>query len=178
MEMIEYRTIDKTLWARGEWDNEPDKVQWMTRNGFPGLAVRGPGGHWCGYVGVPEGHPWFEVDSDYCGMYQPKPDGYEEGWYPDVHGGLTFSGFCREEEKETGICHVPGPGEPDRVWWLGFDCAHAGDMTGMKWQAENPEVYAKLKEATRRICTDTYRTLEYVKGEVELLAAQANTVRA
>lgn len=70
-------------------------------------------GHWCGYVGVPEGHPLFgQGDSD--GLFA-------------VHGGITFAGAC-QEDKEHGVCHAPLPGRPEKVWWLGFDCAHAGDL--------------------------------------------------
>ena len=74
-------------------------------------------GAWCGYVGVSEGHRDF---------------GNEHADYR-AHGGLTFADFCQpDESEECGICHVPDPGEPDRVWWLGFDCSHAGDdMPGM-----------------------------------------------
>jgi hypothetical protein len=60
VETKEYRTIDKTLWPRGEWDDEPDKMQWQDEaTGLPCLIVRGPVGALCGYVGVPEGHPCF-----------------------------------------------------------------------------------------------------------------------
>lgn len=24
-----YNVIDKSKWPRGEWDNEPDKIQWV-----------------------------------------------------------------------------------------------------------------------------------------------------
>ena len=84
METIEYRHLDKTTWARGPWDDEPDKIQWMTQAGFPGLAVRGPLGAWCGYVGVSEGHPWFQKYYDGCEMA-------DEDWWP--HGGLTYADF-------------------------------------------------------------------------------------
>jgi hypothetical protein len=52
----------------------------------------------CGYIRVPEGHPWYEksfMDIDV-----------------EVHGGLTFSGFSE----------ILGDG-----FWVGFDCAHASD---------------------------------------------------
>jgi len=47
----------------------------------------------------------------------------------DAYGGLTFSDFCVHNDKEHGICHVPAPNEPDRVWWLGFDYTHAFDLS-------------------------------------------------
>lgn len=33
-----------------------------------------------------------------------------------------------ERARARLICHIPAPGEPDHVWWFGFDCAHAGDF--------------------------------------------------
>ena len=30
--------------------------------------------------------------------------------------------------EKSGICHIPDQGEPDDVWWLGFDCLHGGDL--------------------------------------------------
>ena len=71
-----------------------------------------------------------------------------------------------EAEMGRRICHVPEAGRPDKVWWLGFDCAHLGDaMPGMN----------EFREATRISALserETYRTLAYVKGEVEGLARQ------
>lgn len=54
MERIEYRgVVDKSGWARGVWDSEPDKIQWQdAETGLPCLIVRGPVGALCGYVGV------------------------------------------------------------------------------------------------------------------------------
>jgi hypothetical protein len=64
-------------------------------------------GYLCGYVFIPEGHPWFNkpymdfVDEDSC-----------------VHGGLTFSIL----DPDTGC------------WVLGFDCYHAYDApTPEEW---------------------------------------------
>jgi hypothetical protein len=82
------------------------------------LAVRHPEyGHWCGYVGVHQGH---ELHGK---RYQDIED-------IDVHGGLTYSNKCDPSEREgTGVCHVPGPGEDEDVWWFGFDCAHYNDLS-------------------------------------------------
>lgn len=56
-------------------------------------------GYRCGYVAVTSGHPWFGQDYD---DVEPRPR---------VHGGLTYA----------------RPGTVPGEWWLGFDCAHAGD---------------------------------------------------
>jgi hypothetical protein len=56
-------------------------------------------------------------------------DGEEDYIY--VHGGLTFADSCSDEVREDGggICHIPYPGRPADVWWLGFDCAHCDDLS-------------------------------------------------
>lgn len=151
MKTIEYRDIvDRSGWDSGPWDGEPDKVQWQDRRtGMPCLAVRNRTGGWCGYVGVTQGHPFFELDYD-----DKKVD-------VRVHGGLTFCGACSPDDKEHGICHRPDPGEPDHVWWLGFDCLHAGDLVPM---------VATLG--------DVYRDLRYVKGECAKLAKQLTLAEA
>lgn len=101
MEMREHRTVDKSEWGDGPWQNEPDKVQWQDEaTGLPCLIVRGPQGALCGYVGVAEGHPAFEKH------YDDVPDMV-------VHGGLTFADHCHSGPEESAICHVPAEGEPD-----------------------------------------------------------------
>jgi hypothetical protein len=159
----EYRHIDKSTWGEGPWQAEPDKCQWIDEaSGLDCLAVRVPwGGSWCGYVGVPEGHPAFGR-------------GYEEVDV-EVHGGLTFAGPCQEGEnaEEHGICHIPLPGRPERVWWQGFDCAHAGDiMPGMdaalRAHGSQPVRYGGCSGYPE----DEYRTLEYVQAQCAHLAEQ------
>lgn len=155
MEMIEYRdVIDKSAWGTGPWSDEPDKMQWPDEaTGLPCLIVRNRYGALCGYVGVPSGHPW-------------HGRGYDDVT-ADVHGGLTFAGPCSPEEDETsGICHIPAVGEPDDVWWLGFDCAHAFDATpGMGAFVGDQRLPSEFQ--------DVYRDFAYVRGEVEGLARQA-----
>lgn len=160
METKEYTTIDRAAkgWPSGAWDGEPDKVQWPdVATGLPCLAVRhGHSGHWCGYVGVAEGHPWHGKDYDNL-----------NDW-PEVHGGLTFADMCRPNGDEArDICHLPEPGEPDHVWWLGFDCAHYGD------RSPQDEAYARDRGYPfTRSPEETYKTLAYVKAECASLAAQ------
>lgn len=161
METKAYTTIDRAAlgWPSGEWDGEPDKLQWPDEaTGLPCLAVRHPRlGNWCGYVGVsPEhplaGHPYEEIDADI-----------------DVRGGLTFSNRCHPGQTEaTGICHLPGPGEPEDVWWFGFDCAHAGDFSPGLHRKELDWVDSLKKLADY----ETYRPLAYVKAECAKLALQ------
>jgi hypothetical protein len=194
MERIEYRNVlDKSDWARGAWDDEPDKIQWQDEaSGLPCLIVRGPSGALCGYVGVSPGHPWHGSDYDSCDVA--------------VHGGLTFAHGCAEINREKWekwrerqysrrdeakkfpigdaardlkewalelenydawvaratsryICHVAAHGEPDPVWWLGFDCAHAGDLSPS---------YSRRYGFGDGI----YRSISYVEMECRALARQ------
>lgn len=152
-----YHTQDKTSWLRGPWDAEPDKAQWTDpATNLPCLIVRGPMGALCGYVGVSPDHPWFGRGYDDCQA--------ASGDYVEVHGGLTYANHCRPGPEDSAICHVPDEGQPDNIWWLGFDCSHSGDMYGMNlpellWDRDNP-----------------YRDFAYVQHECTQLAAQAAEV--
>lgn len=158
MEYKEYRTIDKSKWERGPWDSEPDKMQFSDEaTGLPCLIVRNRMGALCGYVGITEGH-------HLCGK------GYEEARnvddeYLNVHWGLTFADACQPNTDETkGICHTPSEGEPDHVWWFGFDCAHGGDYC--------PAHSAYPQKCFRRHADEEYRDVEFVKNEIRSLALQ------
>ncbi len=159
METKSYTTQDRTVWGSGPWDGEPDKVQWPdVVTGLPCLAVRSHMGNWCGYVGVKEPHPLFN---------KPYQDTYDHDL--NVHGGLTFSDSCDLGSDESeGICHVPGPGDTDRVWWFGFDCAHAWDVA--------PGMVEAFKNVSSRDAT--YRTLAYVQSQCADLALQLETMEA
>lgn len=143
--------IDRSKWPCGEWDAEPDRVEFEYA-GFTCLLARGPAGAWCGYVAVLPGHPWHGKE------------------YSDIdaeaHGGLTYSDKCQVGGL---ICHVTKPGEPDDVWWVGFDCIHSGDVAprhlatniAMDW----PIIDGRFPE--------TYKPMSYVIGWVRRLAEQA-----
>jgi hypothetical protein len=149
--------VDKSAWpTHGDWLNEPDKVQWIDQaTGLDCLIHRGPSGALCGYVGVPPGHKFH--GEGYDGVRFLNSDGEED--YPDVHGGLTFADACSETVREDGggICHVPYPGRPADVWWLGFDCAHAVDFCPKRDEDGDYGVY---------------RNLAYVRQQVASLAKQ------
>ncbi len=63
-------------------------------------------GHLCGYIGVPQGHPWYGKDYDDVEC--------------EVHGGLTYG----SESDDEYPCPLPV-----KVWWFGFDCGHLYDRT-------------------------------------------------
>ena len=154
MQSKEWNFEDKSDWPDGPWKSEPDKAQWTdAETGLPCLMVRGPSGALCGYVGVDKTHP----------LYGKK--------YSDTdlsaHGGLTFASPCAGEPDSHSICHLSEPGEPDEVYWFGFDCAHAYDRT--------PKFERDLKSlgmAGTHHSFDVYRDLAYIKAECADLAKQ------
>lgn len=143
------RVVDRSRFGSGPWDNEPDRVEWRDeKTGLDCLILRNGLGALCGYVAVRPGHPW-------------HGKGYDD--VPaEVHGGLTYADACHGR-----ICHVPRPGEPDNVWWLGFDAGHAWDLVPSMthWRRLMPKL-ASLDDS------ETYRTVEYMRAECERLARQ------
>src|SRR5215471_11840288 len=135
----------KSEWGPGPWNDEPDRED-FEHAGFPCFALRNHWGAWCGYVGVPPGHPSHGMPYD--------------GVPVEVHGGLTYAASCNPP-----ICHVPKPGEPEDIWWLGFDCGHAWDvMPGMVAFERRMHIEAELRERT--YWDETYRDLAFVKAEI------------
>lgn len=147
--------VERKGWPAGPWDNEPDYEQWTTRSGLPGLIVRNRLGALCGYAALFADHQ----------AYGKKCDDVDV----EAHGGLTYSGKCSGH-----ICHVPQPGQPDDVYWFGFDCSHAFDLS--------PGMHASLRQhgaidLLPRAEWETYRDMAYVRAEVEQLAEQLAAMR-
>ena len=151
--MMEERTwswVNKSTWGDGPWSGEPDKMQFTDpETGLPCLIRRNPhSGVLCGYVGVGPDHPLYGKDY--------SDDAVHEG---DVHGGLTYSAACTEEDPEHGICHIGGDFEP--AWWFGFDCAHSWDIApGFN------DLELSLNER------GSYKDVAYVQAECLRLARQ------
>lgn len=152
-----WTTMDKSAWGEGPWLGEPDKVQWVDEaTGLPCLAVRAPMGHWCGYVGVPEGHPLYQMSDSHAAV---------EGL--QVHGSITFTESCQTGDEARAICHIPEEGMPDRVWWLGFDCGHSWDLS--------PGIISEFGPIGPTMIPQ-YRTLDYVQETCADLARQLAAV--
>jgi len=91
----------------------------------------------CGYVGLSKSHPLFR-------------QGYNEIEDMEVHGGLTFADFWDDEN--------------DGLWYLGFDCAHAGDFM--------PFMEDHMPRLTPYL-GDSYKDIEYVRGQIKKLVDEA-----
>lgn len=173
--------IDRTDWEKGgEWEGEPDKVVWVDEDtGLDCMAKRHhTWGNWCGYVGVTEDHTLHGTNYSEClcgGICDTaiESDGYWCMHTPEaifaVHHSLTFSGSCQEDaSRELGICHIPQDGRPDNVWWFGFDCGHFGSGD---YAPGAPSSMKSILTAFRNEA-HSYKNLEYVIKQCELLAAQ------
>jgi len=137
-EVIDYKVDKSQFKHRGPWDNEPDKLNWKDEaTGMACMIVRNSMGALCGYVAVDRGHPYYGKDYNFLDV--------------ECHGGLTYANECSGH-----VCHVPEPGEPDDVWWFGFDCGHSWDFIPS---------YSDGGDGT-------YRDLKYVRREVTFLARQ------
>jgi hypothetical protein len=157
MDRKEWDLVDKTSWGPGPWQGEPDRVEWSDEaTGIACLVVRNEVGALCGYVGVPEGHPW----------YGKHFSGVDAG--PDVHRELSYSNECQGNPDRETVCHVAGDGEPETLWWLGFHCSYARDLS--------PAIFAlpiKSAALSRLRTHQTYVPLAYVQAQCAVLAHSA-----
>lgn len=98
------------------------------------------------------------------------PVGDYARWHAEWRPILT-KGYRAYVEKKTatGICHVPDPGEPETLWWLGFDTVHAGDY------APGMAAISRRLGFTRE-WEDAYRDLSYVETETQNLASQLKEI--
>lgn len=155
----------------GPWSSEPDRAVWIDApTGLDCLAHRNSQGAWCGYVGVPPGHPWH-------GRERGAPP-LSRVW---AHGGVNFSGPGRPGNLAHDYGISAGPDRPEDLWWVGFDCGHADDLApGLlaalhKVDPIGYPIGGRPSPALRSIFDhQTYRTFEYVVDEIGRLAAQAH----
>jgi len=114
-----YSSDDKLKWwGYGEWVEEYDQAI-FEHNGIEcmviRIAIQEPyskefhmfGGHLCGYIKVPDHHPYYGKGFDEIDL--------ESG----CNGGLTYSEI---DDQNHNYLHKKGH-------WIGFDCAHSFDIT-------------------------------------------------
>lgn len=141
------------LFGDGEWIDEPDYVSWkhkdyvceIMRNGFGSL---------CGYVTLPESHPWYGNEM--------------EEIHVEVHGGLTFN-MVKDERHIIGFdCAHKN------------DVIPAVKEVDIEMQKISPDIYERLtKDATEMKIKEiqTYKNIEFVKNECEKLVDQLIDVK-
>lgn len=176
---------------------EGDRVE-FTDSGYRCVCIRHPLGlHWCGYVGVPPEHPWYglpynalvklddeaknrprsrlsmsPIDMFLHAMSDTPKDQVPLGLYLSIHGGLTY-----------GDDSLPDR-EPDDLWYFGFDCNHATDISpGMRHPRELGDTVRGMFDKLEKMIGHAfdkgavYRDKEYVVGECQSLASQLMQVQ-
>lgn len=113
-------------------------------DGAWGMVVLNAMGFRCGYVHLPDGHPWMGLDP----ANVPA----------DAHGGINFAGAYPADQLDNGDGVPPG-------WWIGFDCGHYGD-------APEPEVWPHPEEYALLWGDGHIWTTDEVADMVEFLAGQ------
>jgi hypothetical protein len=110
----------------------------FTHSGFECMTKVSLMGIPCGYVGLDKSHPYY-------GKH------YDDIQDIEVHGGLTFSGNLHE---------MPGD-----LWWLGFDCGHAFDLS---WGLQPPWGFPKF---------ESNKSDQFVEEQTKRLAEQLEKIQ-
>jgi hypothetical protein len=130
-------------------------------------------GHLCGYIGLPKAHPWHGKDYDdidaevhggltYAGsetvalrISKARREFWKD-WNKDFNSQNYeyYKSLPRwdEVERDEPFPHYTRLG----LWWVGFDCAHAGDFLPIM-----PHLGG------------THRDESFVRAEIDKLIAQA-----
>lgn len=152
----DWKEIKIYRFGKGEWIDEPDEMEFDYRS-IECEILRNQVGALCGYVTVPEEHPWHRKPYDDIDC--------------EVHGGLTFaaSAIYKEGEKEK--------------FKIGFDCSHFNDLCPViekiMDEARNRPENQRLRKTrdhmallAPNILRPTYKNIAYVKAEIEGLVDQ------
>lgn len=133
----------KSEWGDGPWQRENLDERKFDYLGYSCVVMRHRMGHWCGYVQLPDGHPWVT-----------SPDNGHES---RVHGGVTI------------VSKLPMIGEGT---WAGFDCAHSTDhLPAMEafMKKFNPG-HRSLAEMVGLPMEVAYKTIDFAEDQTRVLA--------
>lgn len=111
-----------------------DHVKDFEHAGFACYTRVGGMGIKCGYVVLPDGHPW-------------NGKGYDELLDDtDVHGGLTYSNHHDDDGEGT--------------WTVGFDCGHCDDVVpalGHTWEGASPKGWDYVEQQCKSLADQARR---------------------
>ena len=122
---------------------ENPEVQIVTESGLYALIKFAHNSHYCGYVLI-------EEDNKLYAMSYENPMVYNL----NVHGGITFAGKL------------------DDKYYIGFDCAHAGDLMMIGDPSALESIYHIHREYKNTVEPDVFRDYYYCRDQVESLAHQ------
>lgn len=147
-----------------KWDNEPDEVI-FEHEGYKCIVYRHPEFKFlCGYVAIPEGHPFFKQDySEWLYDKKVENGNPKEAKYDkeiadkicslECHGGVTFAGYLRVFTED---------------WLIGFDANHSWDSTPPV-EIRPDYIYGGERDLYGM---SQYRTIEYMSEQCKILAEQ------
>ena len=126
--------------------------------GYPCVVVFTSLGYRNGYVGVPKGNPFHGYDDETESIDLEL----------SMHGGLTYA-------AENPFYPIENEG----LWWIGFDCAHAGDGQDLDFalqcfpdHAEELQLLRAINQRFEIFNFETVCTKEYVKDNCKGIVDQ------
>lgn len=177
--------LSEGIWPFGDPPIEmgvQDGVVWAIKKGVSGL---------CGYAMIPaEGHPW---SVELPGGASSDADAQHSMEWLKRHGELRKQGLSWDEVFRKLCEELPNDkyehGDMDNYLsvhggvtyyqfpWVGFDCAHAGDIWAPPWRNEGMyEMEQKWGLPRRPRPYDRHWTIEKIIEETKNLARQVATV--
>lgn len=139
------------------WELEPDHVSLMNSDGYHMLINRNWSKALCGYVGVPETHPYYGITD----IFDKRLSSLQ------VHGGVTYSRPGSEHNLES---------DNEDLWYIGFDCAHFMDyvpgLVEVLNQIRGEDGIQEMFDSAFFDNISQYRDMEYVTNEVQGLYEQ------
>lgn len=135
-------------WGSGPWEQEPD-YEAFTAYGFDCQLHRSYFSWWCGYVGLPQSHPLFQIDiSDIDKLVK-------------IDGRLWWTFWSAAHVISLPSQHDLG------MWWVGFD---------LNLRGQAPADYGPMLRTGHLDKLWRYWTIEDCRRETRKLAQQFATI--
>ena len=147
---IDYYVAPKEAWGPGEWDNEPDRIEFETGY-YPSIILRNTYGSLNGYIAVKEGHPWFLQNYD-----QIRSSSLELSW----------------ASHEDAL--LPLPSGWTMAWWVGFTRSSYFDLMPALEVMMRREALQEQPSWLFRSPRTTYKSIPFIKAQLQILAQHAD----
>lgn len=148
--VITIEFFNKKDFPPGKWRSEPDLCFWYYQD-VPCLAVRDMDmGIWKGFVGVTEGHPFFQVTTDQVVNLPQALDLFRTAYGGCISGmgklALKFQNYAKG------------------CWWIGIETTQGSDLMPLLRLDQIDPQMAKL------LSNQTYKDLHFIRRETNKLA--------
>ncbi|MFK4132212.1 hypothetical protein ACI2KR_07955 [Pseudomonas luteola] len=165
------RLVDKSNWIDGPWKAEPDLSVWIEPVSNLVCLISRPtlGGNLCGYVMLPEDHPWYGVRADKFPTIPKVRSINFANHFPPLSS--------HNADYDETIANSKG-------WWIGIDGMRSGDLS--PWPFENMRELFEHDE-NFRIAVDramgndthsTYKGMAFMEEQCTLIALNASETMA